>query len=377
MAPVQLEPDRILEESPDQNQANSAQKDPSSSTLLTSSNDVEITNPFAVNLRNQQSIPLQTKSKLRASSNKRQRANEIDDLAQETQCMIRRIPNQDTQLVLNNMLDILQSISKKIDTVLHYITKEPESTASLTTFQPSQPSQNRTSSVTRHHSKQPAAGNSRQQQGKEQAPLAPMTYSQVVAKIPVGRRADTFEMKKQNELHQQNPVKIPDEIPTETIKKLTREPKPPQHHQITALRYSRMAPRQKINAKEWRKTLQKHSISPFSVLFPQQNTLELVIPAEQESQTKAFFAALNRQEEDVNPFARRDGQDIPLPPQIIQRYIQNRIQMLKYEFSMVAARYIEMTIQQGLQLLPQPQQPDLLQQLQETMKLKRMEIMQI
>lgn len=139
----------------------------------------------------------------------------------------------------------------------------------------------------------------------------------------------------------------------EAIKKLTTQTYQPERHEVVVLRFEKMASRKKISAGEWRKILREKQITPHGILFPRLTTLELVLPKDQEQKTRAFFASLGRNGTPPDPYARRDGQSGPLPPDVLERTVQQRISMLEHEWSMVTVRYIESTVTQGLEILPE------------------------
>lgn len=137
------------------------------------------------------------------------------------------------------------------------------------------------------------------------------------------------------------------------IKRLTTQPYVPQKHEVVALRFERVASRKKVSAKEWRNVLKEKEITPHGILYPQLTTIELVVPKEQELRTKIFFASLGRQATDPDPYKRRDGQVGPLEAETLQKIVQQRIEMLEYERSIVTLRHLESTVVQGLAKLPE------------------------
>lgn len=211
---------------------------------------------------------------------------------------------------------------------------------------------------------------SNQNQGNGKAALRKKTYSQVAAFKVVGRKNDTIEVKPLPPCVEQ--LETTPNISEEIKQKLILNPKPPQHHKMTVLRYSRMAPRTKVNAKEWLNILKQQGIKPHSILFPEITTIELILPEDQVQTTRAFFKSLNRVEEDPDPYARRDGQPLQIPSNTLQHYLKIRIQMLRFERSIVTAKYLQQTIQNGVNRLQPTQQVTYQQQLKDVLTQKRM-----
>lgn len=202
------------------------------------------------------------------------------------------------------------------------------------------------------------------------------SYKSVVARNLVGNRRDTIQIVRQHsQLFQNNQSMENVQVePQEVLNRLTMTLRQPKNHAVIALRYSGMAPRKKVNAKQWREVLKQRNILPHSILFPRYNTLELLIPADQEERTRSFFQNLQRQPENPDPYMRRDGNTETLSTETICRQIQNRLQMLKFERSTVGTQYLSQTIIQGIQLLPDGTAKELQNQLTQMMNEKRMKM---
>lgn len=206
------------------------------------------------------------------------------------------------------------------------------------------------------------------------AAMTKPSYSSMVARNLVGSRSDTVEVKKpQPQLELNFLPQLPVQKATqETLQRLTTMPKKPEHRQVVILRYNNMAHRKKVNAREWRQILKEKEITPYSILFPHNNTLEFVLPIDQENKMKEFCRTLDRQAEDPNPYARRDGQKTDLPQETIVRLVKNRIQMLKFERSTIGSRYLYQSIQEGMKMITSEMETNLNLELQQVMKEKRL-----
>lgn len=128
-----------------------------------------------------------------------------------------------------------------------------------------------------------------------------------------------------------------------------------------------MAHRKKVPAKEWRTILKEKEIVPHTILFPHQNALEILIPKDQEVKTRQFFRSLDRTAVNPDPYARRDGQKTPLPPETLEKTALQRIEMLQYERSLVAIKYLEKTVLDVLSSLPSERVTSVRLQLQKAM----------
>lgn len=200
-----------------------------------------------------------------------------------------------------------------------------------------------------------------------------LTYSSVVARNLVGRRSDTIEV-----INNPQPSKTThheSQIPkatNEEIQRLTTTYKTPEHHKLIVLRFAKMAQRKKVNAREWRNLLRMKGITPFTILFPRNNTLELVLPLEQEQKTRDYFRTLEREVENPDPYYRRDGKEQSLPQETIVREVTARIQMLKFERSTVGSRYLQEVIQSGLKMIDDTIIHTLTLELDQVLKEKRL-----
>lgn len=205
------------------------------------------------------------------------------------------------------------------------------------------------------------------------AATATTTYSSVAARNLVGNRADTIQIIPTQSHTMENTQQLnqTSKAPKEVLTRLTTTIREPEMHKITALRFPNMAPRKRVNAREWRDILRQESITTFAILFPRYNTLEILIPAEQEKQTTQFFQTLNREPEDPNPYKRRDGKKDALTQETLFRQVQGRIQMLKYERSVIALRYLNKTILDGTKMLEPAERQQLETELNHLMQDKR------
>ena len=287
-------------------------------------------NPFAPT---ETSVAPRNNSRMR--SNSKRRRNDTEMLVREAEQLLESVADPNITGILSKMLHMLKSLTDGMTVLLQQAQNFPQFNATTT-------------------------NNPSRSQGNEPAVPSKQTYKEVAAIKVVGQRKDTVQLVQPVIPEEQITDNIPQKIAQDIIDRLIPKPKSAQHHNITVLRYSRVAPRKDVNAKKWKEILKDRKIIPYSVLHPQSNTIEILIPTDQLQNTTSFFNAMERSHEDSNPYARRDGRNEPLPPQIIQRYIKNRLQMLKFERSLIAAQYIQKTIQQGIALLPAQDQPSLL-----------------
>lgn len=202
-------------------------------------------------------------------------------------------------------------------------------------------------------------------QGNGQAAPVP-SYREVAARRLIGHRRTTVVLSRPAEtMDDVEIVEAPSTAKDAALKaKLTMEPRPAPTHEVVALRFERLSSRQKVSARDWRQILKEKEIVPYTILFPHFNTIEVVIPKDQEKKTKAFFQAIDRQPVNPNPFSRRDGKTEALSDTTIQRIVTERIHMLQYERSVAAACYIEITIREGIKPLKENAQKQLLQQME-------------
>lgn len=138
--------------------------------------------------------------------------------------------------------------------------------------------------------------------------------------------------------------------PETDIKLLTREPRLPQHHEITVLKFTNMSSRKDVPAKKWREKLRENQIKIHSIVFPSWGTIEIVAPKDEEIKLRKFFKGLNRTPEaNICPFTPQSTKEPPSLESVIQ-ITKNRIQMMLHERSIVALRYMEQCVQKGIRL---------------------------
>lgn len=306
----------------------------------------------------------------RANNNRKRRFEEVDvnELAEEVGKILETVSESSTiSAVLEKMLMMIKKMSDGINMLLER--SDQENPIEFNVNKRSLPTHSIETQIFTQDTK---TSNS----GKGQAALKKKTYSQVAASKVVGRRMDTLELvplQMEKKTVSSTSSSIPKQsIAQKTIDRLTWNPKPPQHHAVAVLRYSKMAPRRSVNAKEWKNILKEQQIFPYAVLHPHPTTIEIVVPHDQVEKTRTFLSGLDRQEEDPNPYARRDGETTALSQPIIQRYVANRIQMLNYERSIIAARYLEESIRKGIKMLSIDLQGPLYEKLQDLVQMKSM-----
>lgn len=133
------------------------------------------------------------------------------------------------------------------------------------------------------------------------------------------------------------------------MKQLTLpEARPARNIEAVPIRIEKTLPRNQCPAKEWRAALKAKDIKPYTILFPYRTAVEILIPKADVEKMQNFLGEIKRSPADVNPFLRRDGQPGPLSQESIQRTIEQRIAMLKFETSLVGVKYLQESIAQGL-----------------------------
>lgn len=168
-------------------------------------------------------------------------------------------------------------------------------------------------------------------------------WTPVKRRIPlIGHRKDTITVC-QEPMDSADSAEMID-LPQEVIQRLTRPIQEPKHHQVTVLRFPHLAPRTTISAKEWRERLTAKNIKVHSILFPTIKTIEIIANCEDRQAIINYFKALDRKEENPDPYARRDGLTTPLAEGIILKTALGRVRMLKYERSSVGVNWLEKTI---------------------------------
>lgn len=188
--------------------------------------------------------------------------------------------------------------------------------------------------------------------GKVQAaPLKP-SYKEVAARALIGHRKTSIVLLPPTEIPipatAEDVAPMNPEILADLKQTLTQETRPAPVREVKALRFDRLVNRKKYPASKWRALLKENGIFPIAILFPQLNSLELAVPADQEAKTISFFRHLGRDPVNANPLHRRDGKPEALPQSTLKLILEQRIQMLKFERSVAASRYIEETLCQGL-----------------------------
>lgn len=199
----------------------------------------------------------------------------------------------------------------------------------------------------------------------------PQTWSAVLKKNLLGSRKDNIDIvAPEQEWQTTGEVTL---LPESEIKLMTREPRIPQTHQITVLRFPNMPSRKDMPAKAWRSKLATQNIKVHSILFPAWGVIELVAPKTEEPNIRKFFKSLNREpEKNPSPFAIRKEGAIALTQETIEFLIKNRIQMMKYEGSIVALRYLTQCVRQGIMILGATKGEKLEKELQEVTKKLRL-----
>lgn len=142
----------------------------------------------------------------------------------------------------------------------------PPITSSLT---PSVPKHSRGKDAAATHTQAPQVVV--QNQGKKSMNEAWITITKKnQSKHLRGNRKDTLLLQKPQETPEEpQTMEISLTEEQEKIKrKLTRDPRPPQTHEIVVLRFSRMAPRTKVPAKEWKALLKERGVQTHTILFP-------------------------------------------------------------------------------------------------------------
>lgn len=196
-------------------------------------------------------------------------------------------------------------------------------------------------------------------------PTAPLTHRLAVGKIQskkvVGNKKDsvTFSQVQVYTATETAPNNV-------LMKKLTLpEARPAKSIEAVPIRIEKTMPRDQCPAKEWRAALKEKNIKPFTILFPYRTSVEILVPKTDIEKMRDFLGEIKRSPVDANPFLRRDGQIGPLSQESIQRTIEQRITMLKFETSLVGAKYLQESIANGLTLL---QNVDLKENLQRSLE---------
>lgn len=214
-------------------------------------------------------------------------------------------------------------------------------------------------------------------QGNDKATSRPPTYAQVAKTRMIGGRKDSIEIrhsKEQNVVGQQETEELADQETRDQYTSSLPPQKPPQHHHVTPLRFDRMKSRKEMPAGKWRTMLKTHSINPVTILFPRLHTIELLVHTEEEQKARKLFSRFQRQPEDPDPFARRDGRPEPLSTETVMIMMQQRIQMIQYERSTIGVRYLEKTLMERANKLPQRERETILKELQQVLRKKRLEV---
>lgn len=128
-------------------------------------------------------------------------------------------------------------------------------------------------------------------------------------------------------------------------------PSSPKTIKATPIRISRTVPRVQCPASKWREALLSKNIKPITILWPHASSVEILILETDLPKMKEFLKEIGREIDNPNPYTRRDGRTEPLPQETIVRTIKNRIRMLHFERSIIGARYIQTTIEEGFALL--------------------------
>ena len=87
-----------------------------------------------------------------------------------------------------------------------------------------------------------------------------------------------------------------------------------------------------------------------------------------------YFKRIDRETDNPDPYARRDSQSLPLTIEVIKKIIENRMQMLHYEYQMVTSRYLEEGVLKGINMLEVQEQLEYRVRLEELLKEKKMSI---
>lgn len=282
---------------------------------------------------------------------------ELDTTAKLISSMSVKVEDfQQMQQDMSTIKDALLSLTAAM-------TKMAEAMDDLAAKQP-QKSQPRAMTVSEPKTNAPAIAF--KPQGNEAATHPARTYRDVVARRPMGHKKDTVTVTA--------PCQQLDDIivvqDPSLRKTLTSEPRAPQNHQLVVLRFEKMAHRKKVPAAEWRKLLKERQIVPHTILFPRPNSLELLIPKDQETATRRFFKSIDRTPVDPNPYVRRDGLSNPLPVETLERTVNQRIEMIQFEMRLVAVRYLEQVALTGIELLPQDARPKMEVKLQQVLQEK-------
>lgn len=196
---------------------------------------------------------------------------------------------------------------------------------------------------------------------------APKTWSSMVKANLLGSRKDTVvtvEAEKSCAIMEEVPLRSEKEI-----KQFTREPREAINHEITVLRYSKMPCRKSVSAKMWRAKLKENEIRVHSVLFPAWGVIELIADKKDEVKIRRFFKSLNREpEENASPFAPRKAGETTINQDSLDFLVRNRLQMMKYEGSLVSLRYLTQCVKSGMALLDNPRAEKIDKELQQVMK---------
>lgn len=129
------------------------------------------------------------------------------------------------------------------------------------------------------------------------------------------------------------------------------ERKEPRELKVLPIKIDRVMPRTKCPAKQWREVLRERNIRPFSIYFPHLTAVEILIAAEDEGKMHQLLAELQKTPVNADPYVRRDGKEDPLPDEVIQKIVEQRIQMLKYETGMTGIRYLQQIIERGINMI--------------------------
>jgi len=237
---------------------------------------------------------------------------DVDEIAKQAMEVLTNVADEGVRDLLSKMLLVLQAVAASQETLLKEVRRLHDKKAPTLAFAPKEYAMNKETSTPEIPMQIRQEPIDKLTTGNDQAATKILTYRQVAAKKPVGSRKDSVTVQLDLPMTDSPPIN-PVTVAPEVRGRLTIEPKPPQNHEIIALRFSRMAPRTKIPAAEWRKVLKEQAIHPISILYPEVTELEIIVPVEETQKTLTFFRALNREPIPVDPYARRDGQEKPIP----------------------------------------------------------------
>jgi hypothetical protein len=214
--------------------------------------------------------------------------------------------------------------------------------------------------------------------GQGNLQVTPMTHPLTVKQTwvtVVGNRKNTVIIEKAQ------PTTAPEVPPesqnTQLTKLLTRPPPlPTQEVPITVIVLENVKSRKVAPAKVWRDEMKKAGIKPISILFPQLNTVEIIVETTQKEDTVKFASTIQRFPVNPDPYRRKDGKTEPLLSETILKIAQRRVQMLLYERNILGIRHLEESIKDAMKLMTPQDQSTLQQQLKEALQEKGILIQQ-